>query len=297
MLENIPNTRLKEVSEYTETFGIEKAEIFFGVMRDTIKRYIRLYKKRMEEGEQIVSVQILEVGRPKELKGDMVIGVVGDLHAPWDHPNYLDFCIDTFKKFGVNKVVFIGDIVDNHAISRFQTETVALSPQDEYKLAKEHVKKYVDAFPEAIMTIGNHDKIPARQLATLGIPEIYLKSYKDLWGLPEAWQLVEEIIINDVIFFHGSGSVGKTPSFNRALYNRMSTVQGHAHSAFGCTYNANARDIVFGLDTGCGILADSYSFAYGKPFPKKPILGCGIVFSSINAIAVPMGDKYFRTDK
>jgi len=49
MLENIPTSRLKEVSEYTETFGIEKAEIFFGVLRDTIKRYIRLYKKRMEE--------------------------------------------------------------------------------------------------------------------------------------------------------------------------------------------------------------------------------------------------------
>jgi hypothetical protein len=297
MIQNIPIERLKTVVELADEKGADEASRILGVTTGTIRRYRNEIKNRnkVKPVEEVVCTsKILEFDRPKEITSDEVIGIVGDLHTPFDHPNYLQFCIDTFKKYGVTKVVFIGDLVDGHAISFHQSETSALSPTDEYSLAKRHVKKYVEAFPDAVVTLGNHDKIPVRQLATLGIPEIYLKSYNDLWEIPKTWQFVEEIIINDVYYFHGTGSTGKTPAFNRALYNRMSTVQGHAHSAFGCMYNANARDIIFGLDVGCGILADAYAFAYGKPFPKKPILGCGVVFSSSQALAIPMGEKYFR---
>ncbi len=223
-----------------------------------------------------------------------VIGVIGDTHCPYEMPHYLDFCYDTFKKHGVNKVIHIGDVVDNHALSFHLTETCALSPQEEYELAKTHVAKYVEAFPDVILCRGNHDAIPRRQAATLGIPDVFLKSFNELWGLPETWKIVEDIVINDVWYFHGSGSTGKTPAFNRALYNRMSTVQGHAHSAFGCMYTANTRDVVFGVDSGCGINNKLYAFSYGKPFPKKPILGCGVIYSSSEAYAIPMNEKYFR---
>ena len=224
-----------------------------------------------------------------------VVGVIGDVHAPYDHPNYAQFCYDTFEKHGVGHVVAIGDISDNHAISRHMTETCAMSPEEEYKKTLEHVRKYTEMFPIVDLCIGNHDKIPSRQVATLGIPDVFLKSFSALWELPDTWNIVEDIIINGVYYFHGTGSTGKTPAFNRALNNRMSTVQGHAHSAFGVTYHANSMNIVFGCDTGCGILSEAYAFEYGKPFPKKPVLGCSVIYSSTEAYAIPMGEKYFRS--
>jgi predicted phosphodiesterase len=273
MLKDIPTSRLEEISSVVELVGLEEASRICRVSPQTIKRYMNELKKRQNDS--------------------LIIGVIGDTHEPFCHSRYLDFVYDTFQKYKVNKVVHIGDLVDNHAISKHQTETDAMSPEEEYELAKAKVRRWAEAFPEVILLKGNHDKIPARQLATLGIPECFLKSFHDLWELPDTWEIVEELVLNNCWFFHGTGSTGKTPAFNRALNNRMSTIQGHAHSAFGCMYHANAKDIVFGLDVGCGIDNEKYAFRYGKPFPRKPILGCGIVYSDTQAVAVPMSDKYF----
>jgi len=273
MLKDIPTSRLEEVNDVVDLVGLEEATRICRVSPQTIKRYTSELKKRQSD--------------------DVVIGIIGDTHIPFCHERYLDFVYDTFQKYKVNKVIHIGDLVDNHCISRHQTETSAMSPTEEYELAKVKIRRWTEAFPEVTLMKGNHDDIPARQLSSLGIPECFLKSFNDLWELPDTWVVKEEMIFNDCWFFHGVGSTGKTPGFNRALNNRMSTIQGHVHSAFGCMYHANQRDVVFGLDVGCGIDSEKYAFAYGKAFPKKPILGCGIVFSNTQAVAVPMGNKYF----
>src|SRR5664279_5075479 len=44
-----------------------------------------------------------------------IVGIIGDTHFPFSHPNYLNFIQDTFKKHGVTKIIHIGDICDNHA--------------------------------------------------------------------------------------------------------------------------------------------------------------------------------------
>jgi hypothetical protein len=31
------------------------------------------------------------------------------------------------------------------------------------------------------------------------------------------------------------------------------------------------------MQVGCGIDNDAYAFHYGRQFPKKPVLGCGVV--------------------
>ena len=48
--------------------------------------------------------------------------VVGDLHLPFTHENYLGFCKRIYKQYKCNKVVFIGDIIDNHYTSYHETE-------------------------------------------------------------------------------------------------------------------------------------------------------------------------------
>ena len=275
------NATDKAVKEYIEKYvargWVEK--------QSTLDRYLREARRKFPEWLDNVL---------KEVKTDEVIGIIGDTHCLFDHPNYADFCYDTFKKNHVTKVIHIGDLVDNHAISRHQTETCAMSPLEEYAETLEHVKKYTERFPELTLIRGNHDDIPLRQMASLGIPPIFLRDMHELWKLPKKWDIVEDIILNDVYYFHGVGSSGKYCGFNRAMANRMSTVQGHIHSAFHCIYHANPTGLIFGMAVGAGVDNEAYAFAYGKPSPNKSVLGCGIVFSSVHAMAVPMDKKYFR---
>ena len=225
-----------------------------------------------------------------------VVGVFGDTHIPFHHPNYLQFVKDTFEKYQVTDIVCTGDIFDFHAISRFQSEASAKSSYDELDMAIESGKEYTDTFPNVIVTKSNHDSIPYRQAATLGLGERFLKKFNELMELPPTWVLKTAHIMDDVLYKHGENCGGKDGAINAAINERMSTVIGHQHSFAGCKYVANHRDIIFGMNVGCGIDVDAYAFAYGKHAKYRPILGCGIVYSSDYAQFVPMGLEYFRGD-
>ena len=79
---------------------------------------------------------------------DKPVGVFSDPHIPFQHPNYLQFCKDTFKQYGVGRIVCCGGLVDFHAISRHGAESCAKSSCDELDLtikgAKEHNLKNID---------------------------------------------------------------------------------------------------------------------------------------------------------
>lgn len=244
---------------------------------------------------QIFDMVRRAIGRKKTSMSDRPVGVFSDPHIPFNHPNYLQFCIDTFKRYGVGRKVCTGDLVDFHALSRHQTETCAKSPCDELKMTKEGVKPFTEAFPDVDLILGNHDLIYERQAATLGIDKMFLKSFSEVFELPKGWHIhSDEFILNDVLYKHGLNCCGKNGAFNTAVQERMSTVIGHSHSFGGCQYSANPRNIIFGMNVGCGIDIDAYAFAYGKHSKYRPTLGCGIVFNDSSAIFVPMGAEYFR---
>lgn len=234
---------------------------------------------------------------PKPIKLKPVGGatlVFGDIHAPFTHPNYLRFLLDTQAKYGADKVVCTGDIVDHHALSRFNSEPCAQGAYDEGDAAKKVIAQYAKAFPSLKMCMGNHDLIIERQAASVGIGKRFLRTFQDVYHLPKKWEFGEEFIIDGVVYKHGENCLGKNGALNAAILERMSTVIGHSHAWGGCNYSANKRSIVFGLNAGCGIDIDAYAFAYGKYDKNRPTLGCGIVFNSANAIFVPMPACYFR---
>lgn len=226
---------------------------------------------------------------------DKPVGVFSDPHIPFHHPNYLQFCVDTFKKYGVGRIVCCGDLVDFHAISRHQKETCAKSPCDELDMTIEGVRLFTKAFKEVDLVIGNHDGRYILQAATVGIDKRFLKTFAELFQLPKTWRIHgDEFIHNNVLYKHGINCTGKTGALNTAIQERMSTVIGHSHAFGGCQYSANPRSIIFGLNVGCGIDIDAYAFAYGKHSKYRPTLGCGIVFSDTYAIFIPMSKEYFR---
>ena len=222
----------------------------------------------------------------------MVIGVFSDVHIPFAHPNYLAFLKDTFAEWGVEQIVCLGDLIDNHAISRFQSEPCADGAYTELAKARRMVKELTETFPVVKMCRGNHDDIAYRQAATLGIGAEFIKPFRDIYGLPMSWSLEDEYVIDGVLYTHGTGRSGKHATYNIAVDERMSVCSGHTHTGGGVNYIANKTETIFALNTGCLIDYGAYAFEYSRNAKHRPTLGCGIVLSSSEAYFVPMTGRY-----
>jgi len=216
------------------------------------------------------------------IKGDgSRVLVVGDIHAPFCLPGYLDFCYEQYDRFNCNKVVFIGDIIDNHYSSYHETDPDGMGGGDELEMAIEQVGEWYKAFPVAEVTIGNHDRLIMRKAKTGGIPSRWIKDYKEVLNTP-LWSFVDRVVIDDVQYIHGEA--GK--AIKKAMDDMMSTVQGHRHTEMGTDWKVGANFKVFGCAVGCGIDHKSYAMAYAKNF-KKPAIGCAVILNG-QPINIPM---------
>ena len=224
----------------------------------------------------------------------MIRGVFSDTHIPFQHPNYLTFLKDTFAEWGVEEVICLGDLIDNHAISRFQSEPCADGAYLELAKAREAVKELTEAFPNVKMCRGNHDDIAYRQAKTLGIGDVFIKPFREIYGLPPTWELEDEYVIDGVLYTHGTGRGGKHATYNIAVDERMSVCGGHTHTGGGVNYIANKTETIFALNTGALIDQSAYAFEYSKYSKHRPTLGVGVVLSPHEAFFIPMTGKYLE---
>ena len=74
--------------------------------------------------------------------------VIGDLHEPFCLDKYLKFCKDIYSKYNCNKVIFIGDVIDNHYSSYHETDADGLGGGDELDIAIERIARWYDGFPD-----------------------------------------------------------------------------------------------------------------------------------------------------
>lgn len=225
--------------------------------------------------------------------------VIGDLHEPATHSKYLRFCKDLHKKYKCNKTVLIGDIVDWHAVSFWPKEPNCPGPIDEYKLAKARVKLWYKAFPKAVVCLGNHDERPERLAKSVNIPSLCLKGYNTLWETP-GWKWEYEHIIDNVLYFHGTGFGGIHPAWQAINGKLMSVCMGHCHARAGIKWMATPTERIFGMDVGTGIDADAWQFVYGKHLKHRPILSAGVVTKGIphhKIMPMAKGEKYYKNKK
>ena len=59
-----------------------------------------MYRPRLNSGEYDLV---------KSFRNSNVVGIIGDRHAPFTHPDYFKFVYEVFNKFQVNEIVDIGD--------------------------------------------------------------------------------------------------------------------------------------------------------------------------------------------
>lgn len=217
--------------------------------------------------------------------------VIGDCHAPCMLDGYIPFLKKIQKKHKCNRVVHIGDLVDWAAISYHEKDVALPSPVEEYENALRQVRQLYKAFPKVDILVGNHDALPFRKATTIGIPTEALKDFKTLWGL-DGWTVhprFTDLVIDGVIYRHGDkGKGGVMAAYKNAQAEFSSLVQGHLHAQAGVVYHANKEDCVFGMQVGCGCDHHHPAMSYGRVYAAKPIVGCGVVYSSKMAVFEPM---------
>lgn len=223
------------------------------------------YRLRLTKGEHD------QVKAIRKTKNNNVL-VIGDIHAPFDHSGYLQFCKDTYIKYNCTKVVFIGDLIDSHYSSYHETDPDGLGGGQELELAISKIKKWYEAFPDADITIGNHDAIIMRKAFSSAIPAIWIKDFNDVLGTP-GWRWVTDVYIDGVRYVHGHKSSKARTATRRDM---VSTVTGHYHTDFYIDWMFGKTRAIFAMSVGCGIDSKSYAMGY-MAGGKKEALGCGVV--------------------
>ena len=230
------------------------------------------------------SVKRVKSGIRKKVYNDIYINkledsnvlFVADIHTPWMLDGYIEWCKEQQLKYKCNHVIFSGDIIDSGAWSYHEHDVDGLSVGDELKAAKSQLKKVFDLFPKAISLLGNHDLLISRKAKTAGLSQNFIKGLGDVLDAPKSWQFVHEYSRDNVKYIHGSTG----NAFKRAVDSRTSTCQGHLHSQTFVEWSVSEKDAIFGLQVGAGFDREKYAFEYAKPFPKKPIISCGLILEN-----------------
>ena len=204
--------------------------------------------------------------------------VIGDLHAPFDLDEYFDHCVETYAKYNCNKVVFIGDVIDNHFSSYHETSADGMGGATELDLAIDRLRRWYKQFPVADVTIGNHDRLIMRKAQSSAVPSKWIKQYKEVLETPN-WNFTERVVYDNVQYIHGEAGTARTKS----KADMMSTVQGHLHTQCYTEWAVGRNFKVFGCQVGCGINFDTYAMAYAKA-GKKPAIGCAVVIDGSTSI-------------
>ena len=218
----------------------------------------------------------------KALKVKKNVLVIGDLHEPFCLDGYLEHCIETYNKYKCNEVVFIGDIIDNHASSYHETDPDGHSAGQELKMAIQRIKQWYSAFPKATVIIGNHDRLIMRKAYSSGLSKMWIKDYAEVLGTP-GWNFTDSIEIDNVLYIHGEGGTARA----RVRRDLQSVVQGHLHSQAYIDWCVGAKFKLFGMQVGCGVDHRSYAMAYGKEGPK-PAIACGVILQGEVPINIMM---------
>lgn len=208
--------------------------------------------------------------------------VIGDLHLPFCLDGYLEHCIKMYKTYRCNEVVFIGDIIDNHASSYHETDPDGMNAGQELSLAISQIQKWYKAFPKATVVIGNHDRLIMRKAYSSGLSRHWIRDYSEVLKV-DNWKFQESIEIDGVLYIHGEGGTARTKMKN----DLQSVVQGHLHTQCYIEWLVGAKFKIFGMQVGCGIDHKSYAMAYAKA-GKKPAIACGVILKGTTPINLLM---------
>lgn len=217
------------------------------------------------------------------------IMVIPDMHAPYQHPDTLEFLTTVKRTFGPDLVVCLGDELDYHAMSFHDSDPNLDSAGMELEKGKEFLNELYKDFPNVLVCHSNHGSMQFRRAKAHGIPVQLIKRYREVmfpehkapgWSWAHNWRI--NTALGEVLFKHQSSGI-----LSDAAHNSCNLVVGHSHGNFGVEYSASSSHLYYGLYSGCLIDKDSMAFAYGKHSLRKPIIGCSVIIDG-RPVLVPM---------
>lgn len=221
--------------------------------------------------------------------------VISDLHIPYHHPDAFSFLKAVKKKYKPDRIICIGDEVDNHAMSFHDSDPDLRSAGDELRESRKLIKELEKIFPKMDLVDSNHGSMFYRKAKAHGIPKCAILPYNDLLGVGNGWKWHNELTIKmsdgkPCYFHHGRGADITKVSMSHG----MSAVQGHYHEKYKIEYWGNTLSLNWGMQVGCLIDDDAYAFAYNNTNLKRPIIGCGIIISGQPVLLPLIKDKKGR---
>ena len=216
--------------------------------------------------------------------------VIPDMHAPYHHPDTLEFITHIRNLYNPDTVVSLGDEADYHALSFHDSDPNLDSAGAELEKAKMFLSALHKEFPKLLICHSNHGSMQYRRAKAHGIPVQMLKRYRDVllpdtdnsgWAWRYAWRL--ETALGPVLFKHQSAG----SPIGDAAHEQANLVVGHTHGVCAIDYAASSGRLYWAMTAGCLIDKDALAFAYGKHSKNKPIISCAIINEGIPRI-LPM---------
>lgn len=98
--------------------------------------------------------------KPYQIDGPANVLILSDIHVPFHDERAVQAAIDWGEKEGTTHVLINGDMADNHAISRWETDPRERDFGEEIRLTKQMLEYLRETFPEAeiVWKKGNHEE-------------------------------------------------------------------------------------------------------------------------------------------
>jgi len=250
-----------------------------GVARSTCQDLLQAYEGFVEDGSSYSMDMVDNMGMVED---NSRILVLSDIHAPYHHPNTLDFIDMLQRRYEFTRIISVGDEQDISASSFHDYDPDLMSAGHELKATQLFMKELEARFPVMDIMSSNHGDLFYRKAKSHGIPLHVIKSYNDVLGVGEGWKWHNDLVITlptgeDVYFCHGKAQNGLKLSQNMG----MNCVQGHYHNSFNIQYWSSPRQLYWSMQVGCLIDDKSLAMSYNKLTVHRPIIGCGVIIDGI----------------
>ena len=200
------------------------------------------------------------------------------MHMPYAHPDTWAFLRAIKRKYRPDLVICLGDEIDGHALSFHESDPDLDSAGPELERAIRLLEPIYKLFPKVSVLESNHGSLVYRKAKSAGIPRRALKTYRDTLCAPRGWVWSFDLRVrmsNGQWLYCHHGKTAKAGALSQR--ESVSSVQGHYHSSFHCTYWRNSQGLYFDIHGGCLVDHDSLAFAYGKNTMAKGIVGAWMI--------------------
>lgn len=209
---------------------------------------------------------------------------ISDQHAPYHHPDTIQFLTDVSDVLKPTRIINLGDETDGHGLSMHDSDPSLDAAGPELVKAQVFLSELADLFPVMELCHSNHGSLVYRRAMKAGIPAAYIKTYREFLfpnGGADGWSWHDEVRLT---LPDGSDLTARhhfTGNKNQVGHGiRSNVIQGHEHGKFYIVYDQTTAARNWSVVGGCLIDPKSHAFAYGKLFEGKPIVGTPAVINS-----------------